>query len=55
MTQSLMQTLAQHAAGNLRVLNTMAAELLSEGARKEIAQLDEKLFLQLFSRKPASP
>jgi type II secretory pathway predicted ATPase ExeA len=55
MTQTLMQTLAHHAAGNLRVLNTMAAELLSEGARKEIAQLDEKLFLQLFSRKPASP
>lgn len=54
MTQNLIQTLAEHAGGNLRVLNSMAADLLSEGAQKEIPQLDEKLFLQMFSRNPVS-
>jgi len=54
MTKTLMETLADHAAGNLRVLNTMAAEMLLEGASKEIAQLDEKLFLVMFSRHPGS-
>lgn len=54
MTKTLMETLVEHAAGNLRVLNTMAAELLTEGARKEIVQLDEKLFLEMFSRHPGS-
>ena len=52
MTETLMQTLVEHAAGNLRVLSTKAAELLTEGARKEEAQLDEKLFLEMFSRHP---
>jgi len=52
MTKTLMQTLVEHAAGNLRVLSTMAAEMLTEGARKEVAQLDEKLFLEMFSRHP---
>jgi type II secretory pathway predicted ATPase ExeA len=52
MTKTLMETLSDHAAGNLRVLNTMAAEMLLEGARKEMPQLDEKLFLEMFSRHP---
>ena len=54
MTKPLMETLVDHAAGNLRLLNTMAAELLVRGAQKEVKQLDEKLFLQVFSRRPAS-
>jgi len=54
MNQNLIQTLAEHAAGNLRVLDSMADDLLSEAARKEIPQLDEKLFLEMFSRNPAS-
>lgn len=52
MTSSLMSTLVDHAAGNLRVLNTMAADLLAAGAQRELSQLDEKLFLELFSRNP---
>jgi hypothetical protein len=32
----------------------MAAELLAEGLKKEAPQLDEKLFLEVFSRKPRS-
>lgn len=50
MTDVLMQTLAEHAAGNLRVLNAMAAELLAVGAKKELKQLDEKLFIEQYSR-----
>lgn len=44
MTKELKQTLADHAAGNLRVLNTMAADLLAAAAEKELLQLDEKLY-----------
>ena len=50
MTSGLKQTLVEHAGGNIRVLNNMAAELLVTAAQKELAQLDEKLFLQVFSR-----
>lgn len=50
MTQGLMETLVDHASGNLRLLNNMAAELLTEGAQKELTQLNEKLFLEIFSR-----
>ena len=52
MSETLMETLVDHAAGNLRVLNTMADEMLLEGARREMVQLDEKLFLEMFSRHP---
>ena len=54
MTQTLMETLVDHAAGNLRLLNNMAAELLARGAEKQAKQLDEKLFLEVFSRQPSS-
>ena len=50
MTQGLKETLAEHAAGNLRLLNTMAEELLFTAVQKQLKQLDEKLFLEVFSR-----
>lgn len=50
MTQELVDTLADHSAGNLRLLNNMAAELLEKAAHENKAQLDEKLFLETFSR-----
>lgn len=49
MTKELKQTLAEHAAGNLRVLNTLAADSLVAAAEKQLPQLDEKLFFELFS------
>lgn len=52
MTNTLIRTLVDHCAGNQRVLNNMAAELLAIGFEKEITQLNEKLFLEAFSRKP---
>jgi general secretion pathway protein A len=53
MTRTLMKTLVDHCAGNQRVLNNMGAELLAMGMKKEASQLDEKLFLEVFSRKPS--
>ena len=49
MTPQLRQTLCDHAAGNYRVLTTMAAELLAVAAQRESAKLDEKLYLEVFS------
>jgi len=54
MSTGLKETLVDHSAGNLRILNNMAAELLASGARNEVNQLDEKLFLELFSRQPSA-
>lgn len=50
MTKTLVDTMVDHCAGNPRVLHTMGAELLEMGARKNVNQLDEKLFLELYSR-----
>jgi len=54
MTKTLIKTLVDHCAGNLRVLNNMAAELLASGIEKELSQLDEKLFIEVFSRQPSN-
>jgi type II secretory pathway predicted ATPase ExeA len=49
MTKELRHTLCDHAAGNYRVLTTMAGDLLMTAAQREITVLDEKLYLQVFS------
>lgn len=49
MTPQLRQTLCDHAAGNYRVLTTMAAELLAAAAQRESPKLDEKLYLEVFA------
>lgn len=48
MTAELMDTLVDHAAGNFRLLMIMAAELLAHGMAREVEQLDEKFYLELF-------
>lgn len=48
MTDPLVDTLAEHAGGNFRVLMSMANELLLEGLSRKQAQLDEKLYLEVF-------
>jgi general secretion pathway protein A len=53
MTPELQDTLVDHAAGNYRLLMTMAGELLAYGVAQEVAQLDEKLYLEVFQ--PARP
>lgn len=49
MTPELISTLAEHAAGNYRVLCGMAADLLAAGVEREAKQLDEKIFLEVFA------
>ncbi len=50
MTADLMSALCDHALGNYRMLTTMAAELLDAAAQRELTQLDEKLYFDVFSQ-----
>jgi type II secretory pathway predicted ATPase ExeA len=50
MSNQLRKTLVDHAGGNLRVLTALAAELLEKAAEKNLPKMDEKLYLQVFSR-----
>jgi type II secretory pathway predicted ATPase ExeA len=49
MGTELMRTLSAHAAGNLRVLNQMAVELLAVAAERNLPRIDESLFFDLFA------
>lgn len=49
MTSSLVRTLCEHAAGNLRLLMNMANDLLLAACREERAQIDEQLYFEVFS------
>jgi hypothetical protein len=55
MTTQLAATLCDHAVGNYRVLTGMAGELLATAAQRELTQLDEKLFLELYGTTPSKP
>ena len=55
MTAELMDTLVDHSAGNSRLMMIMAAELLAYGMAQEVAQLDEKCYLEVFQPKHARP
>lgn len=50
MTTELKATLADHAAGNYRVLVNLADELLSIALDRELPRLDEKLYLEAFGQ-----
>lgn len=50
MTTELKATLAEHAAGNYRVLMNLGDELLAVAADRELPRLDEKLFLETFQQ-----
>jgi len=54
MTPQLRHTLCDHAAGNYRILTTMGAELLAAAAQRDLPQLDEKLYLEVFAA-PQAP
>ena len=47
-TDNLKTALVDHAAGNPRILISMAADLLVHGLQQEQGVLDEKLFLEIF-------
>ena len=55
MTVQLRQTLCDHAAGNFRIMTTLAAELLGAAAQRELPVLDEKLYLEIFAQPAATP
>jgi general secretion pathway protein A len=59
MTTELKATLADHAAGNYRILMNLADELLTNALDRDLPRLDEKLFLEAFSqpapKKAAAP
>lgn len=50
MTVELQAALAEHAAGNYRVLMNLADELLTVAADRELPRLDEKLFFEVFGQ-----
>ena len=52
MTTQLVDTLVEHSAGNYRVMMTMAGELLMAGVACEAAQIDEKLYFEVFQPPP---
>lgn len=54
MTDALIETLADHAAGNYRVLCSMASELLDAAAQRELPRIDEKLFIETFASQTSS-
>lgn len=52
LTPGLVQTLCEHAAGNLRLLMNMANELLAAASHQEREQIDEKLYFEVFATEP---
>jgi type II secretory pathway predicted ATPase ExeA len=52
MSPQLLQTLCEHAAGNLRLLMNMANDLLAAACQQERELLDEKLYFEVFTLDP---
>jgi type II secretory pathway predicted ATPase ExeA len=49
MSDELITTLCEHAAGNPRILMTMGSELLEAAHHKDVHQIDEQLYLEVFA------
>jgi type II secretory pathway predicted ATPase ExeA len=52
LSPALIQTLCEHAAGNLRVLMNLANELLVAACQQEREVIDEKLYFEVFALDP---
>ena len=52
LSPSLIQTLCEHAAGNLRLLMNMANDLLVVASQQEREVIDEKLYFEVFTLDP---
>lgn len=50
MTTELRATLADHAAGNYRILMNLGDDLLSVAAERQLPRLDEKLYLEVYAQ-----
>jgi general secretion pathway protein A len=55
MSDALKTTLCDHAAGNYRALTTMAANLLTVAAERDLTKLDEKLYFEVFAPETRKP
>lgn len=52
MAAGVLDALCEHAAGNYRVLMNMANDLLAAALQRELDQIDEKLFFEVFAMEP---
>jgi len=52
MSAPLLQTLCEHAAGNLRLLMNLANDLLAAACQQERDLIDEKLYFEVFAPDP---
>lgn len=52
LSPGLVQTLCEHAAGNLRLLMNMSHDLLAAACHQERETIDEKLYLEVFALEP---
>jgi len=52
LSSALIQTLCEHAAGNLRLLMNMANDLLVAASHQERETIDEKLYFEVFALDP---
>ena len=55
LSPTLLQTLCEHAAGNLRLLMNMANDLLAVASQQERELIDEKLYFEVFALDPKPP
>ncbi len=53
-SEGVINALCEHAAGNYRVLMTMANDLLASALQREADQIDEKLFFEVFDIRAAT-
>lgn len=52
LSTELKATLAEHAAGNYRVMMNIADELLAAAVERDLPRLDEKLYFDVFQPAP---
>jgi len=54
-TPDLMKTIAEHSAGNYRVLCNTASQLLEEAARQNATLIDDRIYFDLFPTPTRAP
>lgn len=55
MTEALKSAICDHALGNYRAMTTIAATLLTVALERDLHQLDEKLYFEVFAPEPRKP
>jgi len=55
MTEALKSAICDHALGNYRAMTTIASNLLTVALERQLRQLDEKLYFELFAPEPRKP